>query len=141
MPHVPRRAASPVVAESTAGASARRECERRRQRREQRIRERFGPLGGIAVALSSQPAHERAWASGAEGEEELAARLARWTADAGVVLLHDRRIPGSSANIDHLAIGPTGVYVIDAERYKAGFESSGAADCSPARSSACATPG
>ena len=33
-------------------------------------------------------------------------------------LLHDRRIPGSRANIDHIAIGPGGVTVIDAKNYK-----------------------
>ena len=39
-------------------------------------------------------------------------------AASGVRLLHDRRIPGTRANIDHIAVGPTGVYVIDAKRYK-----------------------
>lgn len=34
----------------------------------------------------------------------------------GVLLVHDRRIPGSRMNIDHLAIGPGGVTVIDAKR-------------------------
>jgi len=33
-------------------------------------------------------------------------------------LLHDRRIPGSKANTDHLAVAPNGVYVIDAKRYR-----------------------
>jgi hypothetical protein len=33
-------------------------------------------------------------------------------------LLHDRRRPGSRANIDHIAIAPSGVYVIDAKRYR-----------------------
>lgn len=32
-------------------------------------------------------------------------------------VLHDRRIPGTRANIDHLAVTPTGVYVIDAKKY------------------------
>jgi hypothetical protein len=38
--------------------------------------------------------------------------------DRGVRLLHDRRIPGSRANIDHLAVGPASVFVIDAKRYR-----------------------
>ncbi len=33
-------------------------------------------------------------------------------------MLHDRRIPGSRANIDHIAIATSGVWVIDAKRYK-----------------------
>jgi hypothetical protein len=36
----------------------------------------------------------------------------------GVVLVHHRRIPGSRTNIDHLAIGPGGVTVIDAKRIR-----------------------
>lgn len=31
--------------------------------------------------------------------------------------LHDRGIPRSRANIDHIAVGPSGVWVIDAKRY------------------------
>jgi hypothetical protein len=33
-------------------------------------------------------------------------------------VLHDRRIPGSRTNIDHLAVTATGVYVIDAKKYQ-----------------------
>jgi hypothetical protein len=32
-------------------------------------------------------------------------------------LLHDGRIPRTTANIDHIAIAPSGVFVIDAKRY------------------------
>jgi hypothetical protein len=35
-----------------------------------------------------------------------------------VRVLHDRRIPGSRANIDHLVIHSAGVWVVDAKRYK-----------------------
>lgn len=31
--------------------------------------------------------------------------------------LHDRRIPRKRSNIDHIAVGPAGIYVIDAKRY------------------------
>ena len=37
-------------------------------------------------------------------------------------LLHDRRIPNSRANIDHLAVTPTGVWVIDSKKYKGKVE-------------------
>lgn len=57
--------------------------------------------------------HVTAWKTGAEGEEWLAARLAKLLDGHEVHLLHDRRIPGSRANIDHLAVGPGGVTVID----------------------------
>jgi hypothetical protein len=108
----------PVLLESAPGSSAQREYERRRQRREDRVRARLGPLTGLALAVSGEPTHQRNWATGAKGEVKLAEKLERWTADAGIVLLHDRRVPGSRANIDHIAVGPSGVYVIDAKRYK-----------------------
>ncbi|WP_249934607.1 nuclease-related domain-containing protein [Microbacterium ulmi] len=31
--------------------------------------------------------------------------------------MHDRRIRGTRANIDHIVIGPPGVWVIDAKRW------------------------
>ena len=103
---------------SAAGASARREYERRRANREARVRERYGALGGLVLAVGGEPQHQRAWARGAEGEVALARKLENWTADHGVVLLHDRRMPASRGNIDHIAIGPSGVTVIDAKRYR-----------------------
>ena len=42
-----------------------------------------------------------------------------------LAVLHDRLIPGSSANIDHLAIGPAGVFVIDTKRYAGQVERRG----------------
>jgi len=101
----------------TAGASARREHERRRANREKRVREKHPRLGGLLLALGDDPAHETAWARGAGGEERIALSLAKHLDD-GTMLLHDRRIPRSRANIDHLAIGPSGAGVIDAKRYK-----------------------
>jgi Nuclease-related domain len=37
--------------------------------------------------------------------------------NAGYVALNERAIPGSEAIIDHLVVGPTGVYAIDSERW------------------------
>jgi hypothetical protein len=44
--------------------------------------------------------------------------LERRTANAPAIVLYDRRMPGSRANIDVLAIAPTGVYMIDAKAIK-----------------------
>jgi hypothetical protein len=107
---------------SAAGASARREYERRRSARERHVRGRFPRIGGALLTVVGEPQHQRAWKRGAEGEERLAARLEQLTRNAGVACLHDRRIPGSRANIDHLGIGPGGVTVIDAKRYRGKVE-------------------
>ncbi len=101
---------------SVAGASATREYERRRESRKARKRERYGAIGAAAATISSGPQHERAWARGAEGEEKLARTLEKRAAGHGVALLHERRMPGSRANVDHIAVGRAGVFVIDAKR-------------------------
>jgi Nuclease-related domain len=101
----------------TAGASARREGERRRAARERRVRERHPRVGGLLLALGGEPVHEQVWERGARGEERLAASLAKRCQN-GVLVLHDRRMPGGRANIDHLAVAPSGVWVIDAKRYR-----------------------
>ena len=104
----------------TAGASGRQEYERRRARREAKTREKHPHLGNVLLKLQDQPQHEKAWAIGAEGEEALAASLARRCPD--VFVLNDRRMPQSRANIDHLAVAPSGIYVIDAKCYKGKIE-------------------
>ncbi|MFE3106865.1 nuclease-related domain-containing protein [Kitasatospora indigofera] len=55
------------------------------------------------------------WDLGAAGEEETG-RILSVLLPKGWVILHDRRIPGSTANLDHIAIGPRGqVVVIDSK--------------------------
>ncbi len=44
-------------------------------------------------------------------------------ASASVIeVLHDRLVPGSRANIDHITVGPSGVFVIDAKKYAGAIE-------------------
>jgi len=64
-------------------------------------------------ALSADSVHESRWARKAEREER-ARRLERLLAGSGIRLLNDRRVPGARSTIDHLAVGPQGVTVIDA---------------------------
>ena len=101
----------------TAGSSARREYERRKTKDQDRLREKWGRFGALAVALSDERPSTQSWAQGAIGEERLGARLDAASSDS-LAVLHDRRIPGSKANIDHIAVTPGGVWVIDAKRYK-----------------------
>ena len=67
----------------------------------------------MAAALG-EPRNVDAWRQGAEGEAATARALEQRLHRSDVVLMHDRRVPGRGrANIDHIAIGPTGVTVID----------------------------
>lgn len=105
------------VIAGSAGASAQREYERRRANRENRVRTAHPKIGGFLLAVSDEPQSTTAWATGARGEELLGKRLDGLAGD-GVRVLHDRRIPRTKANIDHIAVCATGVFVIDAKRYK-----------------------
>jgi hypothetical protein len=80
------------------------------------VRARYGKLGGIVLALTDDPHSTNAWAYGANGERALG-KVLDPLREEGIAVLHDRRIPGSRANIDHLVVSRAGVFVIDAKNY------------------------
>lgn len=107
---------APPIAIGVAGGSALREYQRRHDARERRARERAGTVGVWLARLSGDPSSTRRWRQGGEGETKVGKRLTQLLAGSGVYLLHDRLVPGRRhANIDHIAIGPGGVTVIDAK--------------------------
>lgn len=103
----------------TPGASARKEHERRRAKREQQIEDTWGSgrFGRLAKFLSDDPQTTKAWKQGAEGEERVA-KVLHERLGTQAVLLHDRKVPGTRGNIDHLAIASSGVWIIDAKKFK-----------------------
>jgi hypothetical protein len=80
-------------------------------------------VGGLAATaagwgLRFRPSQDaRAWRRGAAGERRTA-RLLGPLERQGWVVLHDLAVPGSQANLDHLVIGPGGVFVIDSKQYR-----------------------
>jgi hypothetical protein len=88
-----------------AGGSAAREWRTRHDRREQAMRSRYGKLGGLVLALTEDPHSTAAWAYGANGERALG-KLLDPLREEGIGVLHDRRIPGSRTNIDHIVVAP-----------------------------------
>lgn len=99
-----------------AGASARAERQRRSQKRDEAVRSKHPKIGGFLLAAFDDPTSTKVWDQGAVGEERVGGTLEQARAR-GIEVLHDRAIPRSRANIDHLAITPSGVWVIDAKRY------------------------
>ncbi|GII05732.1 nuclease-related domain-containing protein [Planobispora takensis] len=75
-------------------------------------------LVAIIDALYRWRHHEavRTWRQGAKGERKTA-RMLRPLRRRGYAVLHDRALPGSSANVDHLVIGPNGVFVVDSKNW------------------------
>jgi hypothetical protein len=105
------------VEAGTPGSSARREFERRKANREERIHAKHPKLAGFILAVTDDQQSTKAWDTGALGEERLGTRLNELASDT-LRVLHDRRIPRTRANIDHIAVTPTGLYVIDAKKYR-----------------------
>jgi Nuclease-related domain len=58
----------------------------------------------------------QAWRRGAAGERRTARLPDRLTRD-GLVVFHDLAVPDSPAKVDHLVIGPSGVFVIDSKQW------------------------
>jgi nuclease-like protein len=88
----------------------------------------LGPRLGLIVAalvamaagwgLRFRPSPDAiAWRRGAAGEQRTA-RLLDPLERQGWVVLHDLAVPGCRANIDHLVIGPGGVFVVDSKYYR-----------------------
>jgi Nuclease-related domain len=80
-------------------------------------------LGGLAAVVAGwglrfRPSPDAvAWRRGAAGERRTA-RLLGPLERHGWAVLHDLAVPHSQANIDHLVIGPGGVFVIDSKQYR-----------------------
>ena len=80
----------------------------------------LGVLAAVAAGwgLRFRPSPDAiAWRRGAAGERRTA-RLLGPLERHGWAVLHDLAVPGSRANIDHLVIGPGGVFVIDSKQYR-----------------------
>jgi hypothetical protein len=80
-------------------------------------------LAGLTVAvlvgwrLRFRPSSQaRAWQRGAQGERHTARLLDRLGRE-GYVVFHDLAMPDSPANLDHLVVGPSGVFVIDSKQW------------------------
>jgi len=126
------------VASGQAGRSANRQYERRADwhRKEARaeieedrawrtqIKTQHPVLGRVVSALSAKPVEGpapqkvAAWKQGAEGERAIGRLLDEWAGTGVGHVLHDRRIPHTRGNIDHIAVTAEGVWVIDTKNYK-----------------------
>lgn len=119
----PRHAITPEhpleleVVDGTAGGSAEREFDRRHDARQQRVQANHPKIGKFLLAVFDDPQSTTAWSTGAVGEQQLGSMLAG-IAGPTLRVLHDRRIPRTTANIDHLVVCSSGVFVVDAKRYR-----------------------
>lgn len=79
------------------------------------------PIGGSAALRIGRSRRDHKWVKGAAGEylmdQSLHNRIAK-----DAVILTDRRIPGTTANIDHIVVAPSGVWIIDTKTWKGRIE-------------------
>jgi hypothetical protein len=113
----------PAIDHGVGGISAAKEYERRKAKHDRQIEANWGTgrLGRFAKFMSDEPQSTTAWAKGADGERRLARRLNDELNDIAVVL-HDRKVPNTRGNIDHLVIAPNGIWIIDAKNYSGKVE-------------------
>ena len=84
---------------------------------------RIGVTAGVIAAIADAVYQSRsastipAWRRSSVAERKTEAQLKRLERR-GYRTLHARAIPNSEAQIDHLVIGPTGVYAIDSEKWE-----------------------
>jgi hypothetical protein len=83
---------------------------------------RVGVTAGVIAAVLEAVYRARsnssvpAWRRSSVAERRTEAQL-RKLERSGYRTLHARAIPGSEAQIDHLVVGPTGVYAVDSEKW------------------------
>ena len=105
------------VGSGAPGASAAAEGTRRADRKVDEVRRKYGDHAAEVARQMADRDAAASWAKGSEGESWLAAYIAREVGDR-ILALHDRLIPGTRGNIDHIFVSPTGVWVVDAKAYK-----------------------
>ena len=76
------------------------------------------PFGVLTAELNGVYTDERSWRIGADGEEAVGVELARLPS--GWRVLHSIPVHRGSSDIDHLAIGPSGVFTINAKHHPGG---------------------
>ena len=103
------------------GLSAATEGARRKANRVERVREQYGDHAAAVAEEMASTDMDATWGKGSSGASRLAAFVEREVGDR-VLPLHDRLIPGTRGNIDHIFVASTGVWVVDAKAYKGKVE-------------------
>jgi hypothetical protein len=79
------------------------------------------PVGGSAALREANAQRDPIWKKGATGEYMMG-RYLHMNLSRESVILNDRAVPGSAANIDHIVISESGVWIIDTKKWKGKIE-------------------
>jgi hypothetical protein len=100
-----------------AGRSAQRTADRARAREANEWKQ-ASFLKKVVIVARDKPSSATSWSRGAIGERLVGGRLDRLAEQGLIFALHDIRIPGTKANVDHVAVAPSGVHIIDSKYYE-----------------------
>ena len=78
---------------------------------------RQNPVGGTSALAVGQTRGDHFWVKGAAGEYLMAKSLQERLGDRAIIL-NDRAVPGSRANIDHVVVASSGVWIVDSKLWK-----------------------
>lgn len=79
------------------------------------------PVGGSAALREARARNDPKWTKGAAGEYLVDLSLHNHVNE-GAVILTDRQLPGTTSNIDHIVVAPSGVWIIDSKVWKGKIE-------------------
>ena len=100
------------------GASAQRTADRLTAKDQAESPSRAVWLNKASIFWRQSPSKAASWNRGAEGERLVGSLLNQLQNQGLVVAVHDIHVPGTSANVDHVAVAASGIHVIDAKYYK-----------------------
>ena len=109
------------VVRNAPGKSALEKNSNEREREIERVRLNFGrfkPVEKVALFLRADSQKTKNWETGAVGEQIVGKKLHELAQLHGFVVLNDLRRPPTKANIDHVVINSTGVFIIDTKNYE-----------------------
>lgn len=103
---------------NTPGAGAERIADAAGRRHAERLLAAYPMLGDRLLENAKPSSSAQAWVRGADGERIVGKALDALVKQGRLEVLHDRVVPGTYANFDHIVIGPRRITVIDAKHYR-----------------------
>lgn len=106
------------LAANTPGAGAERIADAAGRRHAERLLAAYPMLGDQLLENAKPSSSATAWVRGADGERIVGKALDALVKQGRIEVLHDRVVPGTYSNFDHIVIGPRRITVIDAKHYR-----------------------
>ncbi len=107
-----------VVSIGKAGSSAQSEFEKRNNARRERVLKNYPKTGKFALKIIKAANSTTSWEKGAKAEREVGELINSFALKHGFKAMHDRAVPGSKTNIDHIIVRKTGIFVVDTKNYE-----------------------